>query len=101
MRKLYLVCAAALGFMAVAVPAAAHHGTNHLPPAQVNVDLLSEVQVSNIAAERVADVATYRDAAFLAGWSPMCTLAPNFAGGFWSLDIRDPNNPRELGFTPM
>ncbi len=101
MRKLYIVFAAALGFMAVAVPAAAHHGTNHLPPAQVNVDLVSELQVSNIAAERVADVATYRDTAFLAGWSPMCTLAPNFAGGFWSIDIADPNTPRELGFTPM
>ena len=101
MRKLYIVFAAVLGFMAVAVPAAAHHGTQHLPPTQANVDLVSEVQVSNIAAERVADVATYRDTAFLAGWSPMCTLAPNFAGGFWSIDISNPNAPRELGFTPM
>ena len=100
-RALIAVLSACALVLAAVGTAAAHHGTNHLPPVQRNVDLVGELQVSNVAAEQVADVATYRDTAFLAGWSPMCTLAPNFAGGFWSVDIRNPAAPRELGFTPM
>ena len=82
-------------------PASAeHHGApgGHLPPSSANVDLVSRLQVSNVRPEWVADVATYRDTAFLAGWAPMCAEATNQRGGFWSIDIRNPRRPREVGF---
>ena len=75
-----------------------HHGTNfgHLPPSSENVDLVSRLKVSMAEEGVVADVATYRDTAFLAGWSPLCDTRG--AGGFWSLDVRNPRAPRELTF---
>jgi hypothetical protein len=100
-RRLLAVVGATVVALVAAVPAWANHGPPaHIAPSNLNVDLVSEVQVTNQGADRVADVATYRDTAFLAGWSPMCTLAPNFSGGFWSIDIRNPRAPRELGFVP-
>ena len=85
-----------------AVPAAANHGpmTGHLPPSNANVDLISKLKVSNIVPEWVTDVATYRDTAYLGAWNIQCQGAgnPNIPGGFWSVDISDPANPRELTF---
>jgi uncharacterized repeat protein (TIGR01451 family) len=101
-RAFGVTCAAFVAALLVTAPAGARHGEpRHIPPSQANVDLVGQVQVRDVAAEQVADVATYRDTAFLAGWSPLCTVAPNFAGGFWSIDIANPSAPRELGFTPM
>ncbi len=101
-RPLGVACAVLAAALLVTAPAGARHGEpNHIPPSQANVDLVGQVQVRDVRAEQVADVATYRDTAYLAGWSPMCRLAPHFAGGFWSIDISDPTNPREIGFTPM
>jgi hypothetical protein len=94
-----VVAVVALALFAAA-PAAANHGplTDHLPPSNANVDLVAKLRVSNIEPGAVADVATYRDTAFLAAWTPKCNDAPNFAGGFWSIDIRNPSAPRELTF---
>jgi len=83
-----------------------HHGptSGHLPPSQKDVDLISRLKVSNIIPEWVTDVATYRDTAYLGAWSTQCLstvpAAQRKPGGFWSVDISDPRNPRELGFTP-
>jgi hypothetical protein len=83
-----------------------HHGgtTGHLPPSSENVDLVSRLRLSNIVPEWATDVATYRDTAFVGAWSTKCGTSTPAAqrqpGGFWSIDISDPNNPRELGFTP-
>jgi uncharacterized repeat protein (TIGR01451 family) len=77
----------------------AHHGGPHLPPTQANVDLVSRLQVSNVTADFVTDVATYRDTAYLGAWQVKCGLTPSVPGGFWSIDISDPSNPREVGFT--
>jgi hypothetical protein len=74
---------------------AAHHGEpgGHLPPVQRNVDLMSKLQLSNVIPGRVTDVATYRDTAYLGAWFVSCP------GGFWSVDISNPRNPKELGYT--
>ena len=92
--------------LVVAFPAAANHTasgplTGHLPPSNANVDLISKLKVSNVVPGWVTDVATYRDTAFLGAWNIQCqgTGNPNIPGGFWSVDIKDPANPRELGFT--
>jgi hypothetical protein len=101
-RALGVLGLVALVLTAFTASAWAHHGpmTGHLPPTQANVDLVSRLQVSPIAPEWVADVATYRDTAFLAGWSPMCTDARvGNRGGFWSIDISNPAAPRQVAFT--
>jgi hypothetical protein len=88
--------------LATAVPAAANHRpmTGHIPPSNANVDLISKLKVSNIVPEWVTDVATYRDTAYLGAWNVQCQGAnnPNIPGGFSSVDISDPANPRELTF---
>ena len=100
-RALGVLGLVALALTAIASSAWAHHGptSGHLPPTQANVDLVSRLQVSPIAPGWVADVATYRDTAFLAGWAPMCDDARvGNRGGFWSIDIRNPAAPRQLAF---
>ena len=96
--KLGLLIALAVALSA-ATPAWANHTTSgpltgHLPPSNANVDLVGKLRLSNMVPEFVADVATYRDTAYLAAWSTKCPQP----GGFWSVDISDPRNPRELGF---
>jgi len=82
-----------------------HHGptSGHLPPSQANVDLIGKLKVSNVVPEWVTDVATYRETAFLGAWSTQfLTSVPvgnHIPGGVWSVDIKDPSHPRELGFT--
>jgi len=80
----------------------AHHGptTGHLPPKSENVDLVSRLKLSNVQPELITDIATYRDTAYLGAWQTRCTGAgnPGTPGGFWSVDIGDPKNPRELNY---
>ncbi|MDQ3859823.1 MAG: hypothetical protein M3327_15500 [Actinomycetota bacterium] len=77
-----------------AVPDAAHHGpmSGHLPPSHANVDLVGKLRLSGVVPGRVADVATYRNTAYLAAWSVQCP------GGFWSVDISNPRRPKQLTF---
>jgi hypothetical protein len=84
----------ALALFAVA-PAAANHGplSGHIAPSNANVDLVGKLKVSNVVPESVTDVATYRDTAYLGRWP-----VPDCPGGFWSIDISNPANPRELTF---
>ena len=86
--------------LAMATPAWANHGpmTEHLPPSQANVDLVSKLKVSNVVPEWVTDIATYRDTAYLGAWSTRCEETPHVPGGFWVVDIKNPNQPRELTF---
>jgi len=82
----------------------AHHGpsTGHLPPKSKNIDLVSRLKLSNVVQDWVTDIATYRDTAYIGAWQTKCTGAgnPGIPGGFWTVDIGDPKNPRELNFTP-
>jgi uncharacterized repeat protein (TIGR01451 family) len=91
--------------LVVAFPAAANHTasgplTGHLPPSNANVDLIGKLKVSNVVNGWVTDVATYRDTAYLGAWNVQCQGAgnPGIPGGFWSVDIKDPANPKELAF---
>jgi hypothetical protein len=86
--------------LATAAPAWANHGptTEHLPPSQANVDLVAKLKLSNVVPEWVTDVATYRDTAYLGAWSTRCGETPSVPGGFWAVDIKNPNQPKELTF---
>jgi hypothetical protein len=74
------------------------HGPSagHLPPTQLNVSVVGK-QKTVERADRIADVATLGDYAYLGVWvaglpSPQCR------GGVQVLDISDPTDPDRVGF---
>jgi hypothetical protein len=73
------------------------HGplSGHLPPTQRNVDLVSKLELTTLEGG-IADVGYFKGFAYLNRWYPHC---PNNAG-VAVVDIRDPNNPQEVGFLP-
>jgi hypothetical protein len=103
------------------VSAAQHDGTFlHLPPVQENIDLVGKLEVNTppefrfappadpsdpptpdpgqpqVVPGQIADVAVYKNAAYLQSWAePSCKR-----GGFFSVDITDPANPKQLAFVP-
>src|SRR3712207_1024489 len=98
------------GFRTAPAPAprsARHHGgPEHLPPAREGLELVSRLSPTigpggNVIPDQIADVAVYKGHAYLNSWAAVeegqttCTR-----GGFFSIDIRDPANPRQLAFIP-
>jgi hypothetical protein len=109
MRRAALALAAAA--LVFAVPAAAHpdesfdegvadgqHGGTggHLPPSSDNVALVGKLRVHDAAPGIVADVASFRNYAYLTQFSPGCTA--DGAGGVYVIDISNPSTPLEVGF---
>jgi len=95
----------------------AQHGpvSQHLPAVRENVELISKLKLKtpeefkfdpatglpdpsepDLVPGQIADVSIYKDAAYLASWAePSCKR-----GGFFSVDISDPENPKQLAFVP-
>ena len=78
------------------------HGTltGHLPGSSLNVELIGSLEpmvpFGEIVPGQIADVAVYKDFAYLNSWNePTCTK-----GGFYAVDIRDPRNPQQVSFEP-
>jgi hypothetical protein len=72
----------------------------HLPGSSSNVELIGELEPTvpfgPIAEGQIADLAVFKNIAYLNSWNePTCTK-----GGFYSIDIRDPRNPQQLAFEP-
>src|SRR5919109_4288693 len=72
----------------------------HLPGSSASVELIGELEpkvpFGPIAEGQIADLAVYKDIAYLNSWNePTCTK-----GGFYVVDIRDPRNPQQLAFEP-
>ena len=100
-----------------AFAAPGQHGliSQHLPAVRENVELVAKLELNTPAQYRfhpgtgapdptqpavvegqIADLAVYKNAAYLPSWSePSCKR-----GGFFSVDISDPANPRQLAFVP-
>ena len=81
---------------------AGQHGpmTGHLPGSSENVELIGELEPTvpfgPIVEGQIADLAVFKDFAYLNSWNePTCTK-----GGFYVVDIRDPRNPRQVAFEP-
>jgi hypothetical protein len=81
---------------------AMQHGPmeGHLPGSSANVELIGELEPTvpfgPIAEGQIADLAVFKNVAYLNSWNePTCTK-----GGFYSIDIRDPRNPQQLAFEP-
>jgi hypothetical protein len=73
-----------------------------LPPRAENVDLVSKLTFTggpggSVAAGQIADVAVFGNTAYLMSWSEPADCS---RGGFFTVDISDPANPKELNFVP-
>jgi hypothetical protein len=72
---------------------------DHLPPTQENVNLLSKLELTDIPGG-IADVGYYKGYAYLNAWSPQCTQNGGPGAGVYVVDVKDPKNPKEVGFLP-
>src|SRR6266542_2408682 len=70
----------------------------HLPPTQLNVDLVGKVRFHDAEKGIVSDVGELRNYAYLGQFSPGC--AADGAGGAYVVDISNPAHPTEVGFIP-
>ena len=118
-RLRFMGAALAVALVALVVPAFAHdepftddggvapghherhshqHGANdgHLPAANSNVDVISQLGLKNVVPEKIADVGVSPDGntAFLAAWG-VVTCKYN---GVHVVDIANPAAPREVAF---
>ncbi|GAA2393838.1 hypothetical protein GCM10010404_59010 [Nonomuraea africana] len=79
------------------------HGGNegHLPGTSKNMELVAKLDVSGATGENreghIADVAVFGQHAYLA--ARRLNTNPCGAGGFYTVDISDPKQPKELSFT--
>ena len=93
------------------------HGTNfeHLPAVRENIELVGKLEMKTPDAYKrdpetdvldpsqpdtvpgqIADLAVYKNAAYLMSWAePSCAR-----GGFFSVDISNPAQPKQLAFVP-
>jgi hypothetical protein len=79
-----------------------HHGPSagHLPPRQQELDLVGRLepkgQFGPVVPGQIADLAVHKGFAYLNSWdNPDCQR-----GGTYVVDIRDPSQPKEVGFIP-
>jgi hypothetical protein len=76
------------------------HGSEsgHLPARRENFELVSKLELTgrfgDVTPESIADVAVHKGFAYLNSWNePTCQR-----GGTYIVDIREPDNPKEIGF---
>ena len=78
-----------------------HGGSEaHLPATQENIELVGKLETTapfgDVVPGQIADVAVYKDFAYLNSWNePTCSR-----GGTFVADISDPANPRQATFIP-
>lgn len=79
-----------------AAPAQDAGSGGHLPGSVKNVELVGQLNLSNVEDGQISDVGTLGDFAYVGSYAtPNCDK-----GGFYVVDISDPTNPTELGFFP-
>jgi hypothetical protein len=73
------------------------HGTleGHLPPDVHNVELIGKLRLTD-KVDGIADVGYFKGFAYLSAWGPNCPGG----GGVHVVDVRDPANPKKVGFLP-
>ena len=89
-------------------PSQQHGGSSlHLPAARENIELVGKVEVKgrfgNVLPEQIADVAVYKNYAYLNSWSGNATTVAQGnceRGGTYIVDISNPKVPVETGFVP-
>ena len=78
-----------------------HGGTDgHLPGSSLNVQRVGKLELTgqfgNVEPGQIADLAVYKDFAYLNSW----TTETCDRGGTFVADIRDPKRPKEVAFVP-
>jgi hypothetical protein len=79
-----------------------HHGptAGHLPAVQQELDVVGKLEPTgrfgDVVPGQIADLSVHKGFAYLNSWTePSCSR-----GGTYVADIRDPSNPKEVGFLP-
>jgi hypothetical protein len=71
-------------------------GKGHLPAKNENVRVVGKLKIDYVVPGQIADVAALKDTAYLASFREgTCSK-----GGFYTVDIKDAANPKQLGFVP-
>ena len=77
-------------------------GENHLPPQSSNMEVVSKLELTkafgDVQPEQIADVTVHNGYAYLSSWHIKGEGEEQCRGGFYVADIRDPKNPKEIGF---
>ena len=74
---------------------------SHLPAARENIEVVSKLSPQSqgpIVPGQIADVAVFKNTAYLMSWNRGTAENPCSKGGFYSVDISNPAAPRELAF---
>jgi hypothetical protein len=82
-------------------PAADQHGGTggHLPAGSKNVRLISKLRLTDLESG-IADVGYFKGFAYLNAWGPNCASAGGTGAGVHVVDVRNPAQPRKVGFLP-
>jgi PA domain/RTX calcium-binding nonapeptide repeat (4 copies) len=83
-------------------PSSSHHGPTegHLPATQQELEVVGKLEPTgrfgDVVPGQIADLSVHKGFAYLNSWTePTCTR-----GGTYIADIRNPSQPREIGFLP-
>ena len=81
------------------LPAEAEHpgGPGHLPPGSRNMELVGKLDLTSVDGG-IADVAAFKNYAYLNAFSPECVSNGGAGTGVHIVDISDPSNPDKVGF---
>ena len=77
------------------------HGTDsgHLPASKANVRLVSKLELTD-KMDGIADVGYFKGYAYLNAWAPNCAIVGGTGAGVHVVDVRNPAQPRKVGFLP-
>jgi hypothetical protein len=97
-----------LGGRSAFSPASRQHTglADHLPPARENMEVVGKLELEkpfgNVLPGQIADVAVFKNAAYLMSWAVKDnpTDAACRRGGFFSVDISNPAEPKQEAFVP-
>jgi Ca2+-binding RTX toxin-like protein len=87
-------------------PGSQQHGAegDHLPPQQSNMELVSKLELTkafgDVQPGQIADVTVLKGYAYLSSWHVKRADEAQCRGGFYVADIRNPKEPKEIGFVP-
>jgi hypothetical protein len=88
------------------IHALAHHqhggAAGHIDVDNYGVDLVGQIDLSNVAEGKIADVGVHKGYAYLGSFRQDTCAGPENVvdGGVYVVDINDPANPEEVAFIP-
>lgn len=88
------------------IHALAHHqhggAAGHIDVEKYNVELVGQIDLSNVAEGKIADVGVHKGYAYLGSFRQDTCAGPENVvdGGVYVVDINDPASPKEVAFIP-